>query len=75
MATTWFEQGVEKGIEKGMQLGEFRILEIILQGRFGPLTVETKDRLKSMTPEQLKDLAEKLSRATDLKDLGLGRAE
>ena len=47
------EKGIEQGIEKGIELGESRVLERQLTKRFGSLSEQTRQRLKSATAEQL----------------------
>ena len=67
MATTWFEQGVEKGVEKGQR----QLLQSQLEEQFGPLSEHVRRRLQSWPVEALEGLGVALLRAKSLKDLGL----
>ena len=80
MATTWFEQGVEKGrqeaqmtwYEQGELQGQRKILQRQLEKRFGPLAPQVILRLKSLTEEQLTDIRLRLIDAPrSLEELGL----
>jgi hypothetical protein len=59
MTTPWHEQGMRK------------ILERLLQRRFGPLSDKARERLATLPAERLEELAEAMLDATSLKELGL----
>jgi hypothetical protein len=59
LATSWHEQGARK------------ILERLLQRRFGPLSDEVRERLASLPAERLEELADAILEAKSLKELGL----
>jgi len=63
MTTPWHERGREEG--------ERRILERLLQKRFGPLNSELRKRLTSVPADRLEELADAILDAKSLKELGL----
>jgi hypothetical protein len=64
MATTWFEEGVEKG--------QRRLLRRLLEKRFGPLSAPVLARLESWPTERLEEVGVQLLEARSLEELGLG---
>src|SRR5207249_3737231 len=66
MATTWYEQGLEKGKEHMVQL-----LLSQLEERFGLLPPQVRERLSSWQLERLTGLGRALLRAGSLQELGL----
>lgn len=47
------EQGLEQGLEKGLQLGETRVLLRQLRLKFGPLSPDTEERVRSADSDLL----------------------
>src|SRR5205823_11571590 len=45
MRATWFEQGEAKGMERGQR----KILAILLERQFGPLSPKVRERLESLS--------------------------
>jgi hypothetical protein len=81
IGTTWFEQGVEKGrqeaqitwYEQGELQGQRKLLQRLLEKRFGPLNSVVLTRLCSLTEEQLSDISLRLlDSPRSLDELGLG---
>jgi flagellar biosynthesis/type III secretory pathway protein FliH len=66
MPLTSFEKGVQAGLEQGR-----RMLQKQLQARFGPLSPSVHERLESLSPERLEELALVLLEAHSLQELGL----
>ena len=54
------ERGLEKGMEKGMEKGEARLLRILLQKKFGPLSSFVEQQLQSANQEQLDRWGERI---------------
>lgn len=50
---TWEEQGIEKGIEKGVRQGEAKLLQSLLERRFGPLSEAQQERLQNANEDTL----------------------
>jgi hypothetical protein len=71
MRATWFEQGEAIGEAKGLELGQRKMLVVLLEERFGPLGPQARDRLNSLPSQRLEELARALLRAESLKELGL----
>lgn len=63
MATTWYEQGLEKG--------QRELLREMIEDQFGPLTEHAKQRLEEWPANRLKELGRALLRASSLHELGL----
>jgi Domain of unknown function (DUF4351) len=57
--------------EKGVQQGERRVLQKQLEVRFGALNLHAQERLESLSPERLDELALRILEARSLKELGL----
>jgi hypothetical protein len=57
--------------EKGLEQGQRRMLQKLLEARFGSLSTEVRQRLDSLSPEQLEALALELLEAGSLQELGL----
>ena len=79
MEIGWLEQGIEKGIQQGIQQGvvlgrqEGR-LELVrrqLEKRFGPLPDAARQKLESLTAEQIDDIGLAMLDASTLEELGL----
>lgn len=72
---TWYEQGVEKGqekgIEKGVLIGQRRILAVMMEDRWGPLSPATKQKLLECPAEELDRLARAILKGSSLQELGL----
>jgi hypothetical protein len=68
MATTWFEQGVEKGLVQGQR----RLLRRQLEKRFGALSPTVLARIESWPAERLEEAGLLLLDARSLEELGLG---
>jgi len=60
------------GMKQGMRLGEERILERLLTRRFGPLTEETRQRIKSAVQAQLERWTDNSLDAQTLEDVFKG---
>ena len=67
MATTWFEEG----LEKGRVLGQRRILQKQLEKRFGPLDRQVLVKLESLSGARVEELSLALLDARSLDELGL----
>lgn len=63
MRATWFEQGEVKGQRK--------ILALLLEQRFGPLSPQVRERLESLSAERLDEVARAVLGAKSLEELGL----
>jgi hypothetical protein len=50
---------------------QFEFVEAMLDERFGPLPERCVERLREMTPKELRDLALRIGAATSLAELGL----
>jgi hypothetical protein len=57
--------------ERGLQQGQRKMLQKLLEGRFGPLSPGAQQRLESLSPEGLEALALDLLKARSLQELGL----
>lgn len=69
IVTSWMERGIEQGIEQGRQQGEVALIMRQLNRRFGGVTPQVEARIRSLSVEQLENLAEALldfSAAADL---------
>jgi hypothetical protein len=71
MAVTTFEKGVQAGLQQGLQQGQRMMLQKVLEARFGPLSPSARQRLDSLSPEQLDALTLALLKAQSLQELGL----
>jgi hypothetical protein len=72
MATTWFEEGLEKGRQEGLLQGQRRLLQLQLEKLFGPLSPGARARLEAWPPERLEEAALRIREARSLDELGLG---
>jgi hypothetical protein len=66
LATT-YERGLQQGVLQGQRKMALRMLE----GKFGSLTPEVRQRVEALSAEQLDQLALAMNTAQSLKDLGL----
>jgi hypothetical protein len=74
MTTTYqraIERSIQEGVERGILQGEQRSALRLLQAKFGPLSVEVKQRVEALPPEQLAQLQLALLTAQSLKELRL----
>jgi len=71
MRATWFEQGEAVREAKGLEQGKRKILALQLEQRFGRLSPQVRERLESLSAEQLDELARALLGAKSLEELGL----
>ena len=62
-------KGEQLGLEVGLRKGEHRLVEMLLQQKFGDLPPEARRRLDSATEEQLGFWAKRLLSATTLEDV------
>ena len=62
----WKQQGLEQGLLEGELKGEANVLERQLTKRFGPLSDDTRTRLKNATAEQLELWADRILDAPTL---------
>jgi hypothetical protein len=72
MATTWFEEGLEKGRQEGLLQGQRRLLQLQLEKLFGPLSPSVRTRLEAWPLERVEEAALKIREARSLEELGLG---
>ena len=63
------QQGIQQGVAKGVGQGEAKLLRLLIQQRFGPLSDETEARLAQAAPEQLEAWALQVLTATTLDDI------
>jgi hypothetical protein len=68
---TWYDQGLEEGLEKGIRQERLRLLRLLLENRFGPLSEGSIRRLEALSGEQLDELGLALMQAASLQELGL----
>jgi hypothetical protein len=71
MATTFFEQGLEKGRELGETQGRRAMLAAVLEARFGRLAPAVQDRIQTWPVDDLQGLAQRAVHAGTLTELGL----
>ena len=74
MKTTYergIEDGIAHGIEQGMVQGERRSALLLLEARFGPLSLEVKQRVETLSAEALDHLLLDLLKAQALEELRL----
>ena len=64
-------EGEQQGLARGLRAGRLELLEAQLTTKFGPLALETMDRLRALPDDQLKAVSVKVLTATALADLGL----
>jgi hypothetical protein len=67
MATTYYERGFQEGERHGLR----RALKKLLEGRFGPLSPEVRQRLEKLTDKQLDKVLLAGYKAQSLRELGL----
>lgn len=60
-----------KAREEGVLIGQRKLLQLQLEGRFGSLSPLVQQRLEAMSAEQLRDVALAFHKAQSLEDLGL----
>jgi hypothetical protein len=65
------EQGQQQGLEQGQQQGERKMLRLILEGRYGPLSPRALERLESWPADRLAELGSALLLSQTLSELGL----
>ena len=63
------QQGIQQGIQEGRVEGERRVLERLLQRRFGALSAEDTERLTGASLEDLETWAENVLDAKTLDDV------
>jgi hypothetical protein len=63
------QQGMQQGIQQGIQQGEEKLLERQLTRRFGPLSEQTRNTLKTASFEQLEQWADAILDAKTLEDI------
>jgi hypothetical protein len=71
MATTFYEQGLQQGMEQGEVKGQRKLLALQVEGRFGPLSPEIRERLEQWPADRLTELGQKILHAESLSELGL----
>ena len=64
-------EGEQQGLARGLRAGRLELLEAQLTTKFGPLTAESLDRLRTLPDDVLKTVSVKFVTATALADLGL----
>jgi hypothetical protein len=70
MVKSWYDQVLEKGREEGIK-GQRRLLQLMLEKRFGPLNASARQQVETWPAEQLEQLGLALVEANSLRDLGL----
>lgn len=63
------EEGREKGREEGRQEGEARVVLRLLRLKFGPLTPEVEERVRSADADRLLEWSERVLTAERLEDV------
>ena len=63
------KQGIENGVRKGREEGEAALLLRILERRFGPLSIDVKQRIASTDAETLLTYGERVLDAASLDDI------
>jgi predicted transposase/invertase (TIGR01784 family) len=63
------EKGIKKGIEKGIEKGERGIVLRLLERRFGPLPVDTVERIERAVPGDLERWADRVLTAATLREV------
>jgi hypothetical protein len=74
MKTTYergIERGIEQGIERGIEQGERRSALRLLEAKFGPLPLNVKQQVETLTLHALAQLQLDLLRAQSLEELRL----
>ncbi len=61
----------ERGLERGIAQGERRLTLRLIEAKFGPLSLEVKQQVESLSGEALAQLQIDLLKAQTLKELGL----
>ena len=64
-------EAIEEGVAQGRLLGQFELLEAQLTSKYGPLAPTVVERLRSLSPDRLRDVALKFASAASLAELGL----
>lgn len=62
-------KGMEKGLEQGVGKGQARLLNLLIQQRFGALPAATETRSEAATPDQLEAWALRVLDAASLEDV------
>jgi hypothetical protein len=68
---TTFEKGEALGRQKGMDQGLRRMLQMLLENRFGPLTPVVRQRLDAVPSNKLEELGQALLHGKSLREMGL----
>ena len=68
-AQRYRDEGMQQGIQEGRVEGERRVLERLLQRRFGTLSAEDTERLTDASMEDLETWAENVLDAQTLDDV------
>jgi hypothetical protein len=61
----------ERGIQQGMLQGQRKAASLLLEDKFGPLSPEVKERVESLSEEQVRQLLLDLVKAGSLEELHL----
>ena len=69
MATTWYEEGIEKGIPLGIEKGERQLALKLLAKRFGNVTEEAQQKVSEWPLESLADLIDRAYQINSLESL------
>jgi hypothetical protein len=70
MEIGWLEQGIQEGLQQGVVRGRLELVRRQLEKRFGPLSAAARQKLESLTAEQLDDIGLAVLDATSLDELG-----
>jgi flagellar biosynthesis/type III secretory pathway protein FliH len=76
LSDEWIEEALAKGLEQGRGEGRAaesrRLLTLQLEQRFGPLSEAVRQRVQTLTVEQIEPLMVAILTARSLDELGLG---
>ena len=65
------QEGRSEGLQEGRSEMGHELLRELLEERFGPLSLESIEKVNGLTENQIKDLARRLMRAQNIAELGL----
>lgn len=65
------EQGLQQGLQQGKELGRRELAIDLLDSRFGPLSAAVRERIQTMSLEELTVLVKRSAQVQSLADLGL----
>jgi len=71
MATTLFERIRQEGRQEGTLQGQRGFIQMLLEERFGPLSLGVQEQVQTLSAERLVEIGRALLKATSLRELGL----